>query len=136
MALENFRDALRKEEGPLLAGAPGSTQQNPSFLSDAMTAKLTSFASLDELDAKWAVVSAIEEILRVHTPDKKSAARLALALFRVIPCSDVAITRKAAKLYATLILLDGMAVMAESQSQTMLEWIEAGTCRAASGDGR
>lgn len=91
-----------------------------------MTAKLTSFASLDEIDAKWAVVAAIEEILKVHTPDKKTAARLALALFRVIPCADVAVTRKAAKLYATLILLDGMSVMAESQAQTMLEWLEAG----------
>lgn len=91
-----------------------------------MTARLTSFAGLDELDAKWAVVTAIEEILKVHAPDQKSAARLALALFRVVPCADVAVTRKAAKLYATLTPLDGMSVMADSQSQTMLEWLEAG----------
>lgn len=87
-----------------------------------------SFASLDENDAKWAVVTAVDEILKVHTPDRKTAARLALALFRIIPCADVPITRRAAQIYATLITLEGMAVMAESQCQTMLEWLEAGQC--------
>jgi hypothetical protein len=96
------------------------------LLSDALTSKLTAFASLDEVEAKWAVVTAIDEILKVHMPDKKTAARLELALFRIIPCMDIGVAQKAAQLYSTLTPLDGMSVMAESQCQTMLEWLEAG----------
>jgi len=103
---------------------PSST--GAGLLSDAMTSKLIAFASLDEMEAKWAVVTAIEEILKVHMPDKKIAARLELALFRINPCTDIGVAQKAAHLYSTLAPLEGMSVMAESQCQTMLEWLEAG----------
>lgn len=132
VALEHFRDVLHREGLTQITAAPGTSVPTSNLLSDAMTTKLTSFASLDELDAKWAVVTAIEEILKVYTPDRKTAARLALALFRVIPCADVAVTRTAAKLYATLTPLEGMSVMADSQCQTMLEWLEAGKYCGAS----
>ena len=93
-------------------------------MSDSLQTRLLNFANSEDTDSKWAVVTAIREILKMHAPDPKSAARLALALFKVIPCADASIMSEAAKLLADLVPLEGMEVLAQTQCAQILEWLE------------
>ena len=121
LAKDQLVEALQKEQKLRLAGI-GTSNQNP-LISDAFTAKLLSFSSADDLDAKWAACISVKEILKITTPDAKLAVRLATALCRVVPCNNHALLREAAKLFATMISLDGMARLADVQIPQFLEWL-------------
>lgn len=95
-----------------------------SYISDSFQAKLLAFSASDDVDSKWAVVTAVRELINAHPPEPKTAARLALALFRVIPCSDATVVTEAAQLFVQLIPLEGMGVLADTHCAQCLEWLE------------
>lgn len=104
-----------------------NTNISDTYLPDTLQSKLLAFAAADELEAKWAVILAVREILRVHPcPDARAAARLALAVSRVIPCNDAGAMNEAARLFAQLVPLEGMLSLANTQVAQALEWLEGG----------
>lgn len=95
------------------------------YTSDSFQTHLLALAGSEDVDAKWAAAAAIGEILAIHpAPDARSAVRLATALIRLIPCNDPSIMSDAARLFAALAPLEGMAALVTRETSQILEWLE------------
>lgn len=83
------------------------------------------YATSEDIDSKWAVVSAIDVLLSIHPePEAKAAVRLGTTLMRIIPNNDYQLMAEVAQLYARIAHLPGMLALVNTEIAHILEWLE------------